>query len=113
MGAITLLIVINRCRQFFLHMVAAHMRSNMFLHTMHSSRKEGVFSDIEVQFLLILHKNTLCPLIEAILMSTHNIPFSIFKKIYLKNEFETAVVNEPSMFEPLKVCCIQNFFKPQ
>ena len=24
----------------------------------------------------------------------------------LKNEFETAVVNEPSVFEPLKVYCI-------
>ena len=57
-------------------------------------------------------------------MSTHNIPFSIpkmkirkshFKLIQiciygdfslgLKNEFETAVVNEPPMFEPLKVYC--------
>ena len=34
---------------------------------------------------------------EAILMSTHNIP---------KNEFETAVVNEPSVFEPFKFYCI-------
>ena len=53
-------------------------------------------------------------------MSTHNIPFSIQKKkrkntqnypksaakgyIFswgLKNEFETAVINEPSVFEPL------------
>ena len=25
----------------------------------------------------------------------------------LKNEFETAVVNEPSVFEPLKFYCIQ------
>ena len=25
----------------------------------------------------------------------------------LKNEFETAVVNEPSMFEPMKICCTQ------
>ena len=56
-------------------------------------------------------------------MSTHNIPFSTYKKkenhsklsqicsygIFakvLKNEFETAVVNEPSMFEPLKFYCI-------
>ena len=54
----------------------------------------------------------------AILMSTHNIPFlNIKKKIILifsqicnyrnyskgpKNEFKTAVVNEPSVFEPLK-----------
>ena len=30
----------------------------------------------------------------------------IFTKI-LKNEFETAVVNEPSVFEPQKVCCIE------
>ena len=60
-------------------------------------------------------------LIEAILMISHNIPFSIYKldnqlKLFqicrywifskgLKNEFETAVVNEPSVFEPLKVYC--------
>ena len=48
-------------------------------------------------------------------MSTHNIPFLIEKKkkkiplIYpksaamvLKNDFKTAVVNESSVFEPLK-----------
>ena len=51
-------------------------------------------------------------------MSTHNIPFFNIKKENipklsqicnygicskgLKNEFETAVVNEPSVFEPLK-----------
>ena len=28
----------------------------------------------------------------------------------LKNEFETAVVNEPSVFEPLKCYCILLFF---
>ena len=53
-------------------------------------------------------------------MSTHNIPFSIYKKKItlnypkstvmgfskgLKNEFETVVVKEPSMFEPLKFYC--------
>ena len=54
-------------------------------------------------------------------MRTHNIPFSRQKKkitlIYpksatvgicstgLKNEFETAMVNEPSVFEPLKFYC--------
>ena len=52
-------------------------------------------------------------------MRTHNIPFSIenhpkltqicsygiFSK-GLKNEFETARVNEPSGFEPLKFYCI-------
>ena len=58
-------------------------------------------------------------LIEAILSSTHNIPFlNLQKKITLnylksaavgfcskglKNEFETDVVNESSVFEPLKV----------
>ena len=31
-------------------------------------------------------------------MSTHIIPFSIYKG--LKNEFETDVVNESSVFEP-------------
>ena len=54
-------------------------------------------------------------------MSTHNIPFLNIKKenypklsqicnyrIYSKgskNEFETALVNEPSVFEPLKFYC--------
>ena len=53
-------------------------------------------------------------------MSTHNIPFlNMKKKITLdypksaamfffqgtKERFETAVVNEPSVFEPLKVYC--------
>ena len=46
-------------------------------------------------------------------MSTHNILFSILKKIItlnyprsaakgLKNEFETAVVNQLSVFKPLR-----------
>ena len=56
-------------------------------------------------------------------MSTHNISVSNIKetenhaKLFLnlkpgdfsqglKNEFETAVVNEPSVFEPLKFYCI-------
>ena len=53
-------------------------------------------------------------------MSTHNIPLSILKLKFtkiqnadlgffcqgLKNEFETAVVNESSVFEPLKFYCI-------
>ena len=61
------------------------------------------------------HKNRL---IEALLLSIHNIPFSkeitlnyskfaamgFFSKA-LKNEFETAVVNEPSVFESLKLSC--------
>ena len=29
----------------------------------------------------------------------------------LKNEFETAVVHEPSVFEPLKFYCITRFFR--
>ena len=50
-------------------------------------------------------------------MSTHNIPFSIQNRTSskinpnlfskgLKKEFETAMVNEPSVFEPLKFYCI-------
>ena len=55
-------------------------------------------------------------------MCAHNIPFSIYKKENhtkfpksgsqgiiswgFKNEFETAVVNEPSVFEPSKFYCI-------
>ena len=58
-------------------------------------------------------------------MSTHNIPFSISKTrstlnhpksaamgfCYkgLKNEFEIAVVKEPSVFEPLKFYCNQYY----
>ena len=57
-------------------------------------------------------------------MSTHNIPFTIKKKITLnypkyaamefcskgpKKEFETAKVNEPSLFEPLKFYCIRYY----
>ena len=57
-------------------------------------------------------------------MSTHNMPFSNIKKkitlnypkynnactygifpFGLKNEFDSAVVNEPSVFEPLKFYC--------
>ena len=65
------------------------------------------------------HQNCL---VEAILISTHNIPFSIKKKKEnpprwfqicshrmfskgLKNEFETVVVNRSSVFEPLKDYC--------
>ena len=59
-------------------------------------------------------------------MSTHNMPFINIRKENLpklsqicmgwvfseglKNEFETAVVNEPSVFEPLKFYCIFSFF---
>ena len=54
-------------------------------------------------------------------MSTHNIPFSIYKRksaqiipilqlldlsMGLKNEFETGMVNEPSVFESLRFYCI-------
>ena len=57
-------------------------------------------------------------------MCTHNIPFSTLKEKHLelaqicsygnffeglKNEFETAVVNEPSVFEPLKFYCSFHF----
>ena len=59
-------------------------------------------------------------------MSTHNIPFSIKKEKLsliilslplwdffqgLKNEFETAVVDEPSVFEPPKFYCILKEFR--
>ena len=35
-------------------------------------------------------------------------PMGFFSK-ELKNEFETAMVNEPSVFEPLRFYCNQNF----
>ena len=53
-------------------------------------------------------------------MSTHNVPFQYKKENYpkllqicsngiffkgLENEFETAMVNEPTVFEPLKFYC--------
>ena len=57
----------------------------------------------------------------AILMITHNIPFLNKKETHPelsqiygicskgpKNEFESAVVNEPSVFEPLKFYCSLN-----
>ena len=66
-------------------------------------------------------------LIEAILISTHNIPFLNMKYNTIinypksaamglfskgpKNEFETAMVTEPSVFEPLKVHCIYQIVK--
>ena len=62
------------------------------------------------------HKNRL---MEAIQMSTHNIPFSLSKENHpslskicydFKNEFETAVVEERSVVEPLKVYCIVKYF---
>ena len=37
-----------------------------------------------------------------------NLPLWDFSK-GLKNEFETAVVDEPSVFEPLKFYCIKTF----
>ena len=63
---------------------------------------------------------------EAIVMSTHDIPFSKKKKKStlnypksatkgffqgLKNELEIAVVNKPSVFEPLKFYCISRNFE--
>ena len=68
---------------------------------------------------------TIC-CVEAILMSTHNIPYQYKKKIIrnylkynvcsygifckgLKNEFEIAVVNELSVFQSLKFYCITSF----
>ena len=59
---------------------------------------------------------------------THYTIFNIKKKIALnypisaamffcskglKNEFETALVNEPSVFEPLKFYCIYLFLNPR
>ena len=55
--------------------------------------------------------------IEAILISTHNIPFLNIKKKIIPNypksatmgfvpKFETSVVNKPSVYEPLKFYCI-------
>ena len=63
-------------------------------------------------------------------MSTHNIPFSIYKKkenhpklfqicihaIFskgLKSEFETALVNKPAVFKSLRVYCTYRAVDPQ
>ena len=55
-------------------------------------------------------------------MSTHNIPFQCIKENHSKssqicsygifakgpkNEFETVLVNEPSVFEPMKFYCMR------
>ena len=54
----------------------------------------------------------LCVLIR---IASHNITFSIYKMalnypksavLGFKNEFETTVANEPSVFEPLNFYCI-------
>ena len=42
-------------------------------------------------------------------MSTYNIPFSILKRKLSQIVPKTAVVNEPSVFEPLKFCFIHIF----
>ena len=61
------------------------------------------------------HENRL---IEAILMSTHNISYQYKKEnhpklmfaalgsFFVKNEFEIAIVNETSVFEPPEFYCI-------
>ena len=89
----------------------------------HSARSGGMkgisfrFS-FTLRYVVCSHQNCL---VETILMSTHNIPFSIKKNENpprwfqicscgmfskgLKNEFETAVVNRSSVFEPLKDYC--------
>ena len=71
------------------------------------------------RYIVCSHQNRLS---EAILISTNNIPFSMqkmkialnhpksaamgfFEGIGLKKEFETAVANAPSIFEPLNVYC--------
>ena len=94
----------------------------------HSARSGGITnilkrkSLISFQFSLTLKYNVCSHwnrLIEAILMSSHNSHFQyknhpklsqtcsywIFSK-GLKNKFKTAVVNEPLLFEPLKIYCI-------
>ena len=45
--------------------------------------------------------------------NTLNYPKSVAKGFFakgLRNEFETAVVNEPSVFEPLKFYCIYMYY---
>ena len=70
------------------------------------------------RYIVCSHLNCL---LEMILMSTQNIPFSVWKRKHpklsqicsygifskeLKKEFETAVVNEWSEFDPLKFYCM-------
>ena len=50
-----------------------------------------------------------------LLKNTLNYPKSAAKGFFSKglgNEFETALVNEPSVFEPLKFNCIRKMFSP-
>ena len=92
----------------------------------HSARSGGIigiYFDVlkHGRYVVCSHKNHL---IEAILMSTHNIhvPLSIYAQKNTRNcpksaamrffpnglinEFETAVANGSSVFEPLKFYCI-------
>ena len=59
-------------------------------------------------------------------MCIHNIPFQYKKKkkilnypkyaameLFLGTQFEAAMVNEPLVFEPLKVCCIAKKKTPE
>ena len=93
----------------------------------YSARSGGLIGisflfSLTLRYVVCSHQNR--P-IEAILMSTHNITFSTKKenhpkRFYIcsygifskgpKNEFETAMVNEPSVLKPLKFFCIYIFF---
>ena len=95
------------------------VRASEFNHCARSGSKNwDIFSIfITMKSIVCSHYNRF---IEAILMSTHNIPFSLQKRNHtklfqisshgifykrLKNEFAIAVVNEPLVFEPLKFSC--------
>ena len=59
------------------------------------------------------NKNTQYTIFNMNKKNTLNYPKSAamgFFSYGLKNEFETAVVNEPSVFEPLKFYCIMSCF---
>ena len=83
--------------------------------------QEANSNNLGKSFHLLYNNGMLSELEEAILMSTHNIQFHhkirkfpkyfffwSFRKNFVgtKNEFELAMVNEPSVFEPLRFYCI-------
>ena len=67
-----------------------------------------MFSLESKQFLRVptIYKCAIFNIKEKSTLNYHKSAAMLFCSKGLKKEFETAVVTEPSMFEPLKFCCI-------
>ena len=86
----------------------------------HSASQEEYYGYISIFFNMKIY----CVVsLESLHRCTHNIPFSIYKKNQLKaigffskglkDKFERVVVNEPSVFEPLKFYCMRVHYANQ